>query len=74
MKTHISLFEIFRQRYPQISSHIFPKLEEVVIEAQKAKTVPFLQTSGSMPSTSLHQRGKTACVQNRQGIAGCLQD
>lgn len=42
MKTHISLFEIFRQRYPQISLHIFPKLEEVVIDAQKIQDIPLL--------------------------------
>jgi hypothetical protein len=42
METHISLVEIFRQRHPQTSSHIFPKLEEVVIKAQKSQDIPLL--------------------------------
>lgn len=43
MKSHISLFEIFLQRYLQISLHIFPKLEQVLIDA-KSQDIPLLTT------------------------------
>jgi ankyrin repeat protein len=44
MNRHCFLFEIFYQRYPQISSQLFPALEKVIINAQNGQDIPILTT------------------------------
>ncbi|KAJ5319838.1 hypothetical protein N7508_000121 [Penicillium antarcticum] len=44
IKRHGLWFEIFLQRYPQVSSHILSELKDVVIDAKKRRDIPLLTT------------------------------